>query len=358
MKTNTKILVGFCILMILVVVQIGVTHKLQGELYDNTLLLKEVEIPLELSSERVIGYDAILTGEAYASLFHAINGDYALIAEHIAEHKSQYTKTGIELDNLLKKDARAMLELSKRTQEQKEKTLYYLSELDRINIALVDLETKAFEAIEKRDVETANSLLTGTAYLNLKKELYQNYLDWAEQEHEISLLYQGKSLKNSQLIIYLNLGISIGILIIIILTMLVLVSFIKNKEKELELREKAELGYKKLFDETSDAIFIADAKTRQLLDCNKAAENLIGRKKEEIISMKAEELHPKDLMKSIIEVFNKHMGGKFKFMDTWVLTKNKKRIPVRILSSVVLLNGKEVNQGIFLRRGNIKNKSS
>ena len=350
MKTNTKILGGFCILMILVVVQISVTHKLQKELYDNTLLLKEVEIPLELSSEQVIRYDAILTGEAHASLLYAINGKYNLIAEH----KSRYTKTGIELDNLLKKDARAMLELSKRTREQKEKTLYYLSEIDRINIALVDLETKAFEAIEKRDVETANSLLTGTAYLNLKDEFYHNYLDWAEQEHEISLLYQGESLKNSQLIIYLNLGISIGILIIIILTMLVLGSFIKNKEKELELRERAELGYKKLFDETSDAIFITDAKTRQLLDCNKAAENLIGRKKEEIISMKAEELHPKDLMKSIIEVFNKHMGGKFKFMDTWVLTKNKKRIPVRILSSVVLLNGKEVNQGIFLRRGNIK----
>ena len=109
------------------------------------------------------------------------------------------------------------------------------------------------------------------------------------------------------------------------------------------------MGYKKLFDETSDAIFITDAKTRQLLDCNKAAENLIGRKKEEIISMKAEELHPKDLMKPITEGFKKHV-----VVDTWVLTKNKKRIPVRIISSVVLLNGKEVIQGIFLRRGNIK----
>ena len=146
MKTNTKILGGFCILMILVVVQIGVTHKLQGELYDNTLQLKEVEIPLETLARSVIGYDAVLTGEVHYSLLHAINGDYALIAEH----KARYDRIGIEFDNLLKKEAKHLLEQSTRTRETKEQALVYLGELNKLNMALVDLETKAFDAIEKK----------------------------------------------------------------------------------------------------------------------------------------------------------------------------------------------------------------
>jgi PAS domain S-box-containing protein len=148
-----------------------------------------------------------------------------------------------------------------------------------------------------------------------------------------------------------------GILVMIILTMLILISFIKEKENELGLRERAELGYKKLFENTSDAIFIADANTRQLIDCNKSAEKLIGRSKKEIISMSAEELHPKDMVKVTMDGFKKQIEGEMKFLDTWVLTKDKKRIPVRITSSKILLNGKLTNQGIFLPREEIEEKN-
>ena len=99
--------------------------------------------------------------------------------------------------------------------------------------------------LKKKDVETANSLLTGKEYEENKKEFYQNYLGWTELEQDISELITNKILKNSQTIIYLSLGISIGILIMIILTILILISFIKTKEKELDLREKAKLSYKK-----------------------------------------------------------------------------------------------------------------
>jgi hypothetical protein len=240
-KICKKILAGFCTLIFLVIVQIVAIHSLQSNLYDNTLQLKEVEIPLETLARSVIGYDAILTGEAHYSLLYAINGSYELGLEH----KARYDRIGFEFDNLLKKEAKHLLEQSIRTREAKEQALVYLDELNKLNMALVDLETKAFDAIEKKDIETATSLLTGKEYRENKKEFYQNYLGWTELEQDISELITNKILKNSQTIIYLSLGISIGILIMIILTILILISFIKIKEKELDLRKKVKLSYKK-----------------------------------------------------------------------------------------------------------------
>ncbi|MEI6058367.1 MAG: hypothetical protein WCP89_01210 [archaeon] len=225
MKHNTKILIGFLSVIILILIQMSITYKLQNNFYDNTLLIKEVEAPLETMSEQVIGYDGILTAEAYAIVLHAQKGDLA----EVKTHRERYDEIGIKLDDLLKKDAKILIAQSKRSQEEKDKTLGYIKTLDELNLKLVDLETRAFDAIDKKDVDTAYSLVVGEDYQGYKQELYQEYRVWADSEHKITVDLRSNILKSSQQIIYLNLGISIGIMIMIIMTMLVIRSFVVGK---------------------------------------------------------------------------------------------------------------------------------
>ena len=108
-----------------------------------------------------------------------------------------------------------------------------------------------------------------------------------------------------------------------------------------------EKKYGELFENASDAIFIADSKTKKLIDCNKVAEKLIGYSKKEILSMYAHELHPKDRQDETMKAFNSQFHGKLKSFLTEVLTKDKRRIPVSINASIVKVGGIIYSQGIF-----------
>ena len=63
--------------------------------------------------------------------------------------------------------------------------------------------------------------------------------------------------------------------------------------------------------------------------------------------MKADKLHPKDLVKRTMDDFRKHAAGKSLLVETEVLTKDKKRTPVSINSAVVDVDGKPCVLAIF-----------
>lgn len=105
--------------------------------------------------------------------------------------------------------------------------------------------------------------------------------------------------------------------------------------------------FKSLFEGIADSIFIADTSSKKLLDCNERAEKLTGYFRKEILAMRADQLHPKDLVKKTMEDFKKHAAGKILVVETEVLTKNKKRIPVSINSAIINYNGKPCVLGIF-----------
>ncbi len=111
----------------------------------------------------------------------------------------------------------------------------------------------------------------------------------------------------------------------------------KNKEKKFGC----------LFEAIADSIFIADPKSRKLIDCNKRAEKLTGYSRKKILSMRAETLHPKDLVKRTMDDFKKHAAGKILVVETEVLAKGRKRIPVSINSAIVEVDGKPCVLGIF-----------
>lgn len=106
--------------------------------------------------------------------------------------------------------------------------------------------------------------------------------------------------------------------------------------------------YKVAFENARDAIFWADASTGRIINCNKAAEKLLGRKRNEIIGMHQTDVHPPKMKEYYARMFRRHIR-KRKVIDeeAEVITKSGEIRIVHISASVFLINKKKVIQGIF-----------
>ncbi|MCX6704037.1 MAG: PAS domain S-box protein [Candidatus Woesebacteria bacterium] len=353
MKVSTKILIGFLAIIFLVCFQLVVTQKLQNEILDSTRQIKDVEAPLEILAGKGEGFDTAKTLVVYAVLLNAQKGDY----ENIKTIKTNYYDLAVNtiISNYGNHQIENLVNQSERNKEQKVKTLELFHKLGETRDKVTALETQAFKAIDKKDLDTAYSLITGEEYARYKTEMQQSTIDWQALEKEISLTTRNAILKDSQQIIIFNLVCSLVGILFLLIVIFMLHSFIAEKEKgiikkekELSIREKMEQKYRILFENATDAIFIADVETRRLVDCNQSAENLMGYSRDELLSMNADELHPKDKIKETMEGFKKQAEGKIKSVFTEVLTKNNKRIPVKINASAVLIGNKRFNQGMFI----------
>ncbi|MFH0888368.1 MAG: PAS domain S-box protein [Planctomycetota bacterium] len=119
---------------------------------------------------------------------------------------------------------------------------------------------------------------------------------------------------------------------------------------------KSEQRYRNLFNHANDAIFIADVKTGILLDCNKQAENLIGRSKTEIIGMHQSKLHPPKNHSYHANYFKSHVkSGRINDLrNAYVITKDGIIKHVYISAGVMELDGQKVIQGIFREISQLK----
>ncbi|MFA5176083.1 MAG: HAMP domain-containing sensor histidine kinase [Candidatus Nanoarchaeia archaeon] len=207
---NKKFFFSFSILILLLVVMASLSYNLNKKIADETKQLREVEAPLEIMAEKVIGYDAMLTSNVEAALLHSLKNDTI----GMKEHKTWYDGQGILLDNLLKIEAPKLMKKSKRSEEQKQLVYGYLKQLDEINLKLVDLETRAFTAMKKGDNVEASFLIVGDDYQNYKAILRDLYDKWKIEEKIISESYRQKVLKNSKQVIYINIIISLVLILL------------------------------------------------------------------------------------------------------------------------------------------------
>ncbi len=121
----------------------------------------------------------------------------------------------------------------------------------------------------------------------------------------------------------------------------------ERKRIEQALKESEE-KYRKLFEEAMDAIFVADAETGILIDCNRAATALIGREKSELIGMHQRFLHPDGNGENFSESFEQHLGDKEgQIIETQIIQKSGEIRDVAIKASLIEVNGKRMLQGIF-----------
>lgn len=123
----------------------------------------------------------------------------------------------------------------------------------------------------------------------------------------------------------------------------------EQRRLQAALTETAE-RYRSLFEGAPDAIFIADAETGRLIDANPAAERLIGRSREEILTLHQSQLHPPDV--PAIDVFRKHVDvGSTEALhspsEIPVVRADGRQVATEIGARVFQLNGKPAIQGVF-----------
>jgi two-component system NtrC family sensor kinase len=121
-----------------------------------------------------------------------------------------------------------------------------------------------------------------------------------------------------------------------------------RKQAEEALRESEE-KYRKMFEEALDAIFIGDADTGKLLDCNRAACELVGRERSELIGKHQRILHPPgETDGEFSRTFSEHLRAREgKVIETQVVTGKGEIKEVAIKANVLEFRGKKVIQGIF-----------
>ncbi len=124
---------------------------------------------------------------------------------------------------------------------------------------------------------------------------------------------------------------------------------IRERAKAEELLRESEERYRKLFEWALDAVFVADAETGILIDCNPAATRLLGMEKSEIVGKHQRSLHlPEKIKGEFSGTFKNHIGEKQdKTLETQVVTKSGEIKDVAIKASLLEINGKKVLQGIF-----------
>ncbi|MFA5141622.1 MAG: PAS domain S-box protein [Candidatus Woesearchaeota archaeon] len=208
-QIGTEIFLGFFSIVVLMVFMIGLSSQINTQRLENTQMIRDVEAPLELMVEQVRGYDAILTSAAHESLLHAQKGEF----NYARQHKVKYDETSAKLDTLLKFNAPKLLAKSFRPQIDKDKVIEILNELDIVNIELVDLEMRAFEAIENKDTESAYSLIVSEQYSESKERLVNLYNEWVAIEIRTTSELRAKIIDESNQLDSLNFYFSIIVVI-------------------------------------------------------------------------------------------------------------------------------------------------
>lgn len=308
-----KLVVSFGILILLIIFLVFLTYSINRQIEKDQLQLKEVEAPLEIMVEKVISYDALLTGNAHEALLHAENNEMNLVLEH----KQQYDEIGSELDNILKYQTRELLEKSQRNEEDKTKILNYLVELDSINLKLVNLEVRAFEAMEVGNITLARDLIVSSQYKNYKKELASIYTDWSNIEKKISGDYRKEILTSSRNIQIYTLILGMLFIIIAVFITFLIVNWISNPIKKLTQAtreiEKKNFGVRVNIKTGDELEKLGETfnKTNAVLENLDNEQKQIDKAKTEFLSITSHELRsPMTPMRAQLQMLSQNYFGK------------------------------------------------
>jgi PAS domain S-box-containing protein len=124
---------------------------------------------------------------------------------------------------------------------------------------------------------------------------------------------------------------------------------ISKRRNAEEMFKESEQRYKSFFDNSPDAIFLADPDSGKIIDANKAALQLLKMPHSKVVGMHQTQLHPKRLEDHSKESFSEHKKRNDLILpiENFLLTATGEEIPVEVLASTLKTNGKTIIQGVF-----------
>ena len=125
----------------------------------------------------------------------------------------------------------------------------------------------------------------------------------------------------------------------------------KRIQSETALKESEE-RYRELFEASPDSIILTDIETGMLIDANTAASKMLGRTLDEIRKMHQSMIHPSREMENSEKSFRKHRvagqhTGNMLSLESMIVRSDGSEIPVEVLSNIVTLNGRHIQQRVF-----------
>ena len=127
----------------------------------------------------------------------------------------------------------------------------------------------------------------------------------------------------------------------------VIIDITEHKEFMDALKESEE-QFRLAFENAIDAIFWADPETGIIIKCNRAAELLLEKRKEEVVGFHQTLIHPPEKAEYYANKFKRHIEQNGAFEDeAEIITKSQKIVPVGITASITKIGGKPLIQGIF-----------
>ena len=121
----------------------------------------------------------------------------------------------------------------------------------------------------------------------------------------------------------------------------------QRRKEEKDIR-RSEEEFRLAFENAKDAIFWADPKAGIIIRCNKSAEHLLEKPRDEIVGFHQTNLHPPEKAKFYISQFKEHVRrGSAIDADGEIITKSGRIKPVHITASVTMVGERLVMQGIF-----------
>lgn len=128
-----------------------------------------------------------------------------------------------------------------------------------------------------------------------------------------------------------------------------LIAFCENiavRMKAEQALNESEEKYRKLFEGSMDAIFVADIETGIIVDCNSAASKLVGRQKSELVGQHQSIFTPQAQMEGeFARVFKQHIRDQTKTLETQITRKTGEIRHVAVRDTIIQLNGKKLMQG-------------
>jgi len=124
--------------------------------------------------------------------------------------------------------------------------------------------------------------------------------------------------------------------------------------RDVSEQEKLRRKYRTLVEIAPDAVFLADADTREIVEVNQRAAELLGTSKDDLVGRDQTALHPAEDTERYRELFRRHLEEKQVTADRfengddlYVETDDGERVPVEISAQVTRLTEREVIVGLF-----------